>query len=280
MKILGFYDGKYDLIENMVIPFDDRVHYYGDGVYDATCAGNHVIFNLEEHIDRFYNSASLLGMVIPYSKEELKDLLNNMVQKVEGEELFVYWQVTRGVAPRKHEFPQTSAHVWIMIRPSSIGNPDQALKLLSIPDTRFLHCNIKTLNLIPNVLASQKGKEAGCDEIIFHRDGIVTECSHSNISIIKNGKFITHPTDCYILPGIARAHLIKMCARLEISVEEREYTLEELMNADEIIVSSSSNFCLKVEEVDGIKVGGQAQELVKKLQDILMDEYLVAIGKK
>ncbi len=279
MKNLGFYDGKYDEIENMMIPFDDRVHYYGDGVYDATCAGNHVIFNLDEHIDRFFNSAGLLRIAIPYTKKELKDLLNIMVKKVEGEELFVYWQVTRGVAPRKHEFPETLAHIWIMIRPSSIGNTEKELKLLSVLDTRFLHCNIKTLNLIPNVMAAQKGKEAGCDEIIFHRDGIVTECAHSNVSIVKDGIFITHPTDCYILPGIARAHLIKMCNALSIPVEEREYTLEDLMNADEVIVSSSSNFCLKAGEVDGRPVGGKAPQLLKSLQDALMEEYLEAIGR-
>ena len=109
MKNLGFYDGTFDEIEKMMIPFDDRVHYYGDGVYDATCAGNHVIFNLDEHIERFFNSAGLLKIVIPYTKEELKELLNTMVKKVEGDELFVYWQVTRAVAPRKHEFPESPA---------------------------------------------------------------------------------------------------------------------------------------------------------------------------
>ncbi len=280
MKNLGFYDGKYDLIENMVIPFDDRVHFYGDGVYDATCAGNHVIFHLDDHVERFYKSAGLLRMEIPYTKEEMKALLNEMVQKVEGEELFVYWQVTRGVAPRKHEFPETGAHVWIMIRPSAIGNPDKTLKLLSVPDTRFLHCNIKTLNLIPNVMAAQKGKEAGCDEIVFHRENTVTECAHSNISILKNSTFITHPTDCYILPGIARANLIQACHFLQVPVEEREFTLEELMDADEVIVSSSSNFCLQAREIDQKEVGGKAAVLLKSLQDHLMEEYLIAIGKK
>ena len=117
MENLGYYDGKYDLIKNMMVPFDDRVHYYGDGVYDATCAGNHIIFNLEEHIERFYNSAGLLQIKIPHTKEELKNILEEMVGKVEGNQLFVYWQVTRAVAPRKHTFPDENAKLWIMIRP-------------------------------------------------------------------------------------------------------------------------------------------------------------------
>lgn len=280
MENLGYYDGKYDLIENMVVPFDERVHYYGDGVYDATCAGNHIIFNLEEHIERFYNSAGLLQIDIPHTKEELKNILNEMISKVEGNTHFVYWQVTRAVAPRKHIFPSSPAKLWIMIRPSQIGDPSKLLKLLTVEDTRFLHCNIKTLNLIPNVMASQKGELAGCDEIVFHRGERVTECSHSNVHIIKDGKFITPPTDHYILPGIARVHLIKMSKQLGIPVDETTFTVKEMMEADEVIVSSSSNFCLSAYEIDGQKVGGKAPELLHKLQEALLDEFLVATKQK
>ena len=277
MKTLGYYNGKYDEIENMVVPFDDRSHYYGDGMYDATCAGNHIIFNLEEHIDRFFNSAALLEITIPHSKEELKNILITMVQKVEGNEHFVYWQITRAVAPRNHAFPNKTANLWIMIRPSKIGDPAKKLKLITLEDTRFLHCNIKTLNLIPNVIAAQRTAEAGCDEAIFHRGPIVTECAHSNVHIIKNGVFMTHPTDHYILPGIARAHIITMCKRLNIAVDETSFTIQELMEADEVIVSSSSNFCLSVGEIDGIQVGGKAPQIVEQLQEALMQEYLGVI---
>jgi D-alanine transaminase len=280
MENLGYYDGKYDLIENMTVPFDDRVHYYGDGVYDATCAGNHIIFNLEEHIERFYNSAGLLQINIPHTKEELKGILNEMVNKVDGNQLFVYWQVTRAVAPRKHLFPDKPAKLWIMIRPSQIGDPEKPLKLITVEDTRFLHCNIKTLNLIPNVMAAQKAELAGCDEVVFHRGERVTECAHSNVHIIKDGKFITPPTDHYILPGIARAHLIKMSKTLGIPVDETVFTVKEMMEADEVIVSSSSNFCLSVCEIDGLKVGGKAPELLHQLQAALMDEYLTATKQK
>jgi D-alanine transaminase len=276
MENLGYYDGKYGLIENMTVPFDDRVHYYGDGVYDATCAHNHIIFNLDEHIERFYNSAGLLSIKIPHTKEELKKLLNEMVGKVDGDQHFVYWQVTRAVAPRSHAFPDKEAKLWIMIRPSQIGDPNKRLKLITVEDTRFLHCNIKTLNLIPNVLAAQKTADAGCDEAVFHRGDRVTECAHSNVHIMKGGKFITPPADQYILPGVARAHLMKMSKKLGIPVEETVFTVKEMMEADEVIVSSSSNFCMAVDEIDGVPVGGKAGELLRKLQEALMEEYLEA----
>lgn len=280
MENLGYYDGHYDVIERMMVPFDDRVHFYGDGVYDATCAGNHIIFNLEEHIERFYRSANLLQIEIPHTQEELKQLLTDMVQKVEGNTLFVYWQVTRGVAPRKHIFPSTKAKLWIMIRPQKIEDPSKQLKLLTVEDTRFLHCNIKTLNLIPNVIAAQKAELAGCDEVVFHRGDRVTECAHSNVHILKNGTLYTAPTDHYILPGIARAHLINMCHLLGIPVCEVPYTVEELMEADEILVSSSSHFCYAACEIDGKKVGGKGTALLQKLQEMLFDEYFIATKQK
>ena len=280
MENLGYYNGKYDLIENMVIPFDDRSHYYGDGVYDATCARNGVIFNLDEHVERFFNSAGLLKIEIPHTKEEIREILTDMVSKVDSETNFVYWQVTRATAPRKHVFPDKKANFWIMVRPEKIGDPGKLLKLITVEDTRFLHCNIKTLNLIPNVMAAQQTKEAGCDECVFHRGERVTECAHCNVGMLKDGKFITPPTDHYILPGISRAHLIKMSKKLGIPVDETTFTVKELMEADEVIVSSSSNFCLTACEIDGIKVGGKAPELLHKLQEALLQEYLNATNIK
>lgn len=276
MKTLGYYNGKYAEIDEMTIPMNDRVCWFGDGVYDATCAGNYVIFNLEEHIDRFYNSAKLLSIRIPMDKRELADLLTDLVRKLDSPDQFVYWQVTRGTAPRNHAFPEGPANLWVTCRPAGIGDMEHArLKLITVEDTRFLHCNIKTLNLLPSVMAAQKTAEAGADEAVFYRPGNrVTECAHSNVHMIKDGVFRTAPTDNLILPGIARAHLIKMSRKLGIPVAEEPFTLDELMAADEVIVSSSSNFCMQAVEIDGKPVGGRAPELLHALQHELLEEYL------
>jgi D-alanine transaminase len=276
MENLGFYNGEYDLIENMKIPMNDRVCYFGDGVYDATYSRNHKIFALDEHIDRFYNSAGLLSIKIPYTKEELKDLLQEMVKKVDCGEQFVYWQVTRGTGMRNHIFPEENikANIWIVLTPRNIKDMSKKIKLITIEDTRFLHCNIKTLNLLPSVMAAQKTEDAGCDEAVFHRGDRVTECAHSNVSIIKNGIFKTAPADNLILPGIARAHIIKMCKRFNIPVDETPFTLKELMEADEVIVTSSGQFCMSTCEIDGKPVGGKASEIVERLQTALLEEFL------
>lgn len=276
MENLGYYNGKYDLLEKMTVPMNDRVCYFGDGVYDATYSRNHVVFALDEHIDRFFNSAGLLKIKIPYTKEQMKEILKEMVKKVDCGEQFVYWQVTRGTAMRNHAFPgeDVPANLWIMLKPLNIKDMSKKIKLITLDDTRFLHCNIKTLNLLPSVMAAQKTEEAGCQEAVFHRGDRVTECAHSNVSIIKNGILKTAPTDNLILPGIARAHLIKMCKLFNIPVDETAFTLKELMEADEVIVTSSGQFCIAACEIDGKPVGGKAPELVKKLQDALLNEFL------
>ena len=276
MKKLGYYNGKFGELEEMSVPMNDRVCYFGDGVYDATYSRNYKIFALDEHIDRIYNSAALLKIEIAQTKEEMKEILNEMVSKVETGSNFVYWQVTRGTGVRNHVFPTdgSKANLWITITPKDIVDTYKKIKLITMEDTRFLHCNIKTLNLIPAVMASQKAKEAECDETVLHRGDRVTECAHSNVHIIKDGIFVTAPTDHLILPGIARAHLIRACKKLGIGVDETPFTVKEMMEADEVIVSSSGSLCLAAEEIDGQKVGGKAPEILKKLQDEVLREFM------
>lgn len=276
MKNLGYYNGLCDEIENISIPMSDRVCFFGDGIYDATYSRNYNIFSLDEHIDRFYNSAKLLEIELPYSKSEMKELLNDMVRKMDTGENFVYFQATRGSAPvRNHVFPRdTKANIWINIYHKEILDLKKHVQLITMEDTRFLHCNIKTLNLIPAVIASQRAKEAGCFETVFHRNGRVTECAHSNVHIIKDNTLITAPTDNLILPGIARKHIIESCKKMNISVLEKPFNLEQLFDADEVLVSSAGALCLVADQIDGKAVGGKATKLVEKLQKMLLQDFI------
>lgn len=275
MKNLGYYNGKIDELENMYIPMNDRACFFGDGVYDATYSRNYTIFSIDEHVDRFFNSAKLLQIILPCTKEELKELLRDLVKRMDSGENFVYFQATRGCDKvRNHVFPEGAGNLWVNIYPKQILDLYRKIKLITMEDTRFLHCNIKTINLLPSVIASQKAKEAGCFETVFHRNGRVTECAHSNVHMLAGGKLVTAPTDNLILPGIARKHIIKACGELGIPVEERPYMLEDLFAADEIMVSSAGALCLSAEEMDGKPVGGKAPELLKCLQDKLLAEFM------
>jgi D-alanine transaminase len=170
-------------------------------------------------------------------------------------------------------FRKALPNLLITIRPVPLTPIDRTLKLITVEDTRFLHCDIKTLNLIPSVMAAQKAKEAGCQEAVFHRGEIVTECAHSNISILKDGVFRTAPLNNLILPGTARKHLIGLAQELGIPVSEKAFTLSELMDADEVMVHSAGTLCNAAVEIDGKKVGGRAPELLKKLQNAAVKQF-------
>ncbi len=286
MKNLGFYDGKTDLIENIKIPMTDRVCWFGDGVYEATPTRNGIIYMLDEHIDRFFNSASFVEIEIPYTKDELRALLTRLVSKVDTRdtngEAFLYWQITRGAnVERNHVFPEnTKANLWVTVTPRKLPDTYRKLKLISREDIRFYMCNIKTLCLLPNVLVSEYAKREDAHECVMYRkeaNGIknrVTECAHSNIHCLKDNILWTAPLDNLILPGISRKNLINVCKRLGIEVKEEPFSLDFLFDADEILLTSSSNLCPSVVNIDGKDVGSKAPELLKKIQDALVNDYL------
>ena len=273
MKNVGYYNGEVGLLEELKVPFLDRVSFYGDGVYDATMALDGVVVFSEDHIDRFFDSCKNMEIDPGITKEDLLELLTGLVAKCDGNYQFVYWQVTRGTAPRNHAFPGGKSNLWVMIVPEEKDLRPSDVQLITVEDTRFFHCNTKTLNLLPNVIAAQRAEEAGCYESVFVRDGYVTECAHSNVHILKDGKLITHPADNLILPGIARKHLLIACERLEVPAEERAFTKQELMDADEVIVSSSSTPGVAVSIIDGIPVGGKARDLFELIRDSAADEF-------
>lgn len=274
MENLGYYNGNYGLIEEMQIPMLDRVCWFGDGIYDATYSHNHKIFDLDAHLNRFYNSAKLLDINMPIEREKLADLLAELVLKVDSGDQFVYMQVTRGSGLRGHIYSEDiKANLWITLTPSPVADTYKPIDVITYEDKRFHYCNVKTLNLIPSCLAATAADRAGCEEAIFHRGDIVTECAHSNVSIFKDGKVITHALNDEILPGTARLRLLAFAEKLGYDIEERDYTLDELMNADEIVVHSTGSFCIPVQSVDGKKVGGKAPEMLKKIQDALVADF-------
>ncbi|MDD6682385.1 MAG: aminotransferase class IV [Clostridiales bacterium] len=275
MKELGYYNGRIEELSEMMIPMNDRACWFGDGVYEAQLCRNYHIFTLDEHVDRLFRSAAMLEIKIPVTKDELKKLLNDLVQKMDDGDLMLYYQVTRGGGKRNHAFPKGPANLWVTLTPKSINPDTTPVSLITAEDTRFLHCNIKTLNLLPSVMANQKAISAGCYECVLYRPGErVTECSHSNVHIIRDGVLYTAPTDHLILAGIARAHLIAACKKLGIPVSETPFTLTDLRNADEIITTSSTAPCTRACQVDGVPAGMKREDLFMALHAEIFGEFM------
>ena len=276
MKNIGYYNGKTGPIEEMTIPMTDRVVFFGDGVYDATYAAGGVVFAMEDHLSRFYRSLAKLKIPAPMPERALAATIQSCVDQVDAPgSLMIYFQATRGSGMRSHVFPPagTPSNLYILAWPVPMRRSDRVYRLVTAEDTRFYHCDIKTLNLIPNVMASQQAAEAGCDEAVFHRGETVTECAHSNISILKGGVFRTAPLSNLILPGTARRHLLALAAQNGIPTAEKAFTLGEMFAADEVIVHSSGSLCNAACEIDGRKVGGRDPALLKRLQDAAVGQF-------
>ena len=275
MKHIGYYNGEIGPLEEMKIPMLDRAVYFGDGCYDAAMFSNNRIFALEDHLDRFYNSCRLLEIPFDMEREALTKELQKCIDANELSEGMIYWQCSRGTYYRSHNFPPETVKPNLMIFtvPDEIVPMDTTYKLISMEDTRFLHCNIKTLNLIPSVIAYQRCIEAGCQETLFHRQGRVTECAHSNVLILKDGTLHTPPRDNLILPGITLKHLIILAKENNIPVIEAPFSMDELKNADEVIISNSGAFCIRADELDGKPIGGKDPKTLKILQDAYRDKF-------
>lgn len=283
MKDIGYYNGEMGLLSEMKIPMQDRALYFGDGVYDVTFAYNHKLFAMNDHLDRFYNSCRMMEIDFPLSREELTAEIQKCVDAAESDgAVIIYWQSSRSNSKRNHVYPDPSNKPTLLITITEGKQMDYSvpMKLITVEDTRFLHCNIKTLNLIPNVVASQRAKEAGCGEAVLHRGNQLTECAHSSLLILKDGVLIGPKLNELILPSVSRKHLFEIAEELGVPTEKRDITMDEVFSADEVIVCSTTKVTAAADTIDGKPVGMKDRGLFLKLQKAYFDRVEREIGWK
>ncbi|MCC5805283.1 MAG: D-amino-acid transaminase [Opitutales bacterium] len=253
------------------VDIDDRGHQFGDGIYEVIRVYGGTAFLMQPHLDRLRRSAREIGMVLPWNDDALAARGEELMARESMSDGILYFQVTRGVCPRLQVFPpedvtpQITAYARPMPRPC--GEADEGLHAHLVPDIRWLRCDIKSINLLPNMLARQKAKEHGCAEALQHRDGIVTEGAFSNAYIVAGGTVHTHPADNRILAGITRVHILGLCAAAGIPVREEPFRVEDLRGADEIFISSTASEVAPVIRLDGQPVAaGKPGPLTRRLQ--------------
>ncbi|WP_053367432.1 D-amino-acid transaminase [Bacillus sp. FJAT-27245] len=266
------------------IDVEDRGYQFGDGVYEVIRVYNGRMFTALEHLERLVSSAEKIGMKLGWPIEDLEKLFNSLIEKNQLGTGIVYMQVTRGTSPRSHAFPPAGvaqtlvAYTRDMQRPAN--NLANGVKTILAEDIRWLRCDIKSLNLLGNILAKQKAAEAGCYEALLHRGETVTEGSSSNIFIIKDGTVFTHPANNLILNGITRQTLEKLCVATGIPFVEKEFSVVDMLAADEIAVASTTTEIAAVVEVDGQPVGsGKPGPVSRKLQSLFEQEIERQCGK-
>lgn len=258
--------------EQARISFQDRGYQFGDGVYEVIRLYDGKWFEKEAHFARLARSASEIGLRLPYDLETLEALLNRLVAANRVSTGSVYVQISRGAFPRQFPFPPEDVPPVVVASTTETERPLEKMRTgisaATVPDIRWLRCDIKSLSLLGAVLVKQRATESGAEEAILHRDGVVTECSSSNFMIVKNGKLRTHPADHLILHGVTRAVALSLAAELGIETDETAFTLDDLRTADEAFVTSTTVEVMPVTTIDGRPVGdGTPGPTTRRLQE-------------
>ncbi len=250
---------------------EDRGYTFGDGVYEVFRIYHGTCFEAEAHWERLARSLSELRINLGKPVSDLSRGIETFLREEDINDGMLYLQVTRGAAPRAHPFPSADTPPVITAFTKPLTRPSDALEhgasAVIQPDIRWLRCDIKSLNLLPNVLAKQAASEAGAQEAILHRDGTVTEGSASNAAIVSGGVLWTHPANHLILHGVTRAVTLKLAREIGIPVREEPFTLDMLHNADEAFMMGTTVEVMPIVRIDGKPVAtGVPGAVTRRLQ--------------
>jgi D-alanine transaminase len=276
--MISYFNNRFLPKEEVRISPDDRGFLFSDGVYEVIHTYHGKLFKVDEHLRRLETSLReirIAGVDIETFKAIAEDLLTR--NDLRSCDALVYIQVTRGAAPRKHAFPDNHTSPTVYLSPSPLNSSqqkaDNGVKIILVPDIRWARCDIKSVALLPNVLASQQAAEQGAHEAVFVRDGAITEGSHSNFCAVFDGELVTYPKSNYILGGITRDVVLNLCREFGIPVREFPVLEKELRHADEIMMLSTTTEVLPVVQVDEWQVGnGKPGPITLKLQSAFREK--------
>lgn len=275
MPQLYWFQDQWLTKEEVRVSPEDRGYYFGDGIYEVFRVYGGRLYEAEAHFERLRRSAEGIRIPLPYTLEVFERKLEELIRRSTLQDGTVYLQITRGEAPRNHLFPGEARPVVMAFsadapRPRSITS--SGVRAVTAEDTRWLHCDYKTLNLLANVLARQNAVDNGADDVILHRGGTVTESSAANVMIVRAGRLVTHPANNLILHGITRAVVLRLAEAAGIPAEERPFSLEELFDADEAFLTGTTIEIAPILSVDGKPVGsGQPGPVTRRLQEAFED---------
>jgi len=256
---LVYLNGALTPLSEARIPVLDRGFIFGDGVYEVIPIYGRKMFRAKQHMARLFRSLREIRIPNPHSEAEWMALIEQVTSAHPADTQLVYMQVTRGVAKRAHAFPQDAVPtVFIMTNaftPPAQDAVDNGVACVTTDDIRWQRCDIKSISLLGNVLAAQFAAEANALEAIQFRDGMLTEGASSNVWIVKNGKLMGPPRSKLILEGIRYGLIEELCAACGIPFEAKEIARDEVLSADEVLLTSAGREVLAVTRIDGTAIG-------------------------
>mgnify|MGYP001563129189 FL=1 len=249
-----FLNGEFIPKNKALISVMDRGFLFGDGVYEVIPVYDHKIFRLDEHLNRLQNSLDSVQITNPYNKDKWREILLELTTHSNNVNQSLYLQISRGAdTSRKHSYGELTPTVFIesnSLNPRSKTNLENGYNAITSSDFRWERCDIKATSLLANTMYSQQAKEHQVEEVILHRNNYITEGATSNIFIIKNNTLFTHPTGNHILPGITRDLVLESAKHCNLSINESAVTIDELLNADEVWISSSTREIMPITKID------------------------------
>lgn len=285
--MLVYLNGQYVDRATASVSIDDRGFLFGDGVYEVTRARGGRLFEGERHERRLARNMEALGLALPagvtpasLSEVALRLLRENGLGESEA---LVYVQVTRGAAPRTHQFPPAGTPPTVYMSVGPFAPPDavraRGVACVTYDDIRWLRCDLKVVNLLPNVLAKQFAVTKGAYEAVFVRDGVVTEGASTNVFAVLDGEVRTHPSSNLILPGITRDVLVELAAAEGIAVREEPLRLAEVARATELFLTSTMNDVMPVVSLDARPIGdGRPGPVTRRLSEIFLAHLAAQCG--
>lgn len=265
-----YLNGQFLPLEDAKISVLDRGFIYGDGVYELIPVYDREPYRLAGHLARLQRSLDGIRLVNPHTTAEWEAIVRELIVRMPFADQGVYFQVTRGVAKRDHAFPVgVTPTVFMMSNPLVLPTPEQIERGVSVitgTDERWLHCDLKTISLLGNVLARQAAVDAGGVESVLFRNGYLTEASASNVLLVKDGVVIAPPKDNLILPGITYDAAFDLAREGGLTVKMRPVPRDEALAADEMWLSSSTREVLAVTTIDGRPfAGGRPGPVFRKI---------------
>lgn len=275
MDAVAMLNGEFVDINQPLISIEDRGYQFGDGVYEVVPVIEGRLIGFDYHLERLDRSLREMRIPAVYTHEEMYDFHVQIMKKGNIYDGLIYFQFTRGVAPRQHNFPDRMIPVLTMVgRKKSYEQIEkqrsEGVKVISVEDIRWHRCDIKTINLLGNVFAKQKAYEAKVDEVVQYREnGDITECSSSNFIIVKDGVLWSHPDSNLILSGCTKRIVFKdICPKLGIPIVEKPFNLEFAKKADEAFYTSSSSCAMPIVQIDKEVIGdGKPGNITRKINE-------------
>lgn len=271
-----YLNGKFVAEENAMISIDDRGFLFADGVYEVVHVYGRTLFEWDLHMARLQRSVAAVELP-PVDLVSLRHVAEELVSRLDASEseASLYLEITRGTHRRSHGFPpagSTEPTVLMWVRPVvPISRPtiEDGVPMISVADDRWAKVWIKTIGLLPNVLAKHKAQQAGVFDAIFIRDGMVTEATSANIFIVESGTLHTAPTTNYILPGITRQVVLELAAARGIAIDLTPFSYESLLDADEAFLTGTLTEVLPISEVDGHRLRHTSGPIARQLLEDL-----------